>query len=230
MPALAPVTLAAWPPPAPRPALESPIALPVTPNPDFVAPRALPPACDRGQRAPGAVARRVAWSLAAQRIPYSSEDFADCSAMAHRLLDQLVDRCDGATKPTVLEARSAQAIAGWYADQGLLLSISDPLDADEALVPGALAFFGPPGRAEATADDIFHVGVVVSVTRDAVGQVESYRMFHGRRPGKVASVTGWHRRDASPPLGNGTERLVAVAWPGEELRPAGMGAIADAGW
>ena len=214
--------------PAARPALESPIERPVAANPNFRAPRPAPPACDRGQRGVAYVTRRVAGSLAAARIPYSSEEFADCSAMAHRVLDRVEDRCDGIARPTVQEARSAQAIAEWYAAQGLLTTIHEPLDADDALVPGAIAFFGPPGHPAPTLDQVFHIGVVVSVQRDPVGRVESYRMFHGRRPGKVASITGWHRRDAVPPLGNGTEVLLAVAWPGEELMPAGMGAIAEA--
>ncbi len=214
--------------PDPRPALESPIERPVSANPEFRAPRPAPPACDRGQRGVANVTRRVAGSLAAARIPYSSEAFADCSAMAHRVLDRIEDRCDGVARPTVQEARSARAIAGWYADQGLLTTVGGPLDADDALVPGAIAFFGPPGHRAPTLDQVFHIGVVVSVERDPVGRVESYRMFHARRPGKVASITGWHRREAHPPLGNGTEKLVAVAWPGEELMPAGMGAIAEA--
>ena len=234
-PAIAPwgLTLAHFvadpaPRPAHRPALESPIERPVAANLGFRAPRLAPPACDSGQRGVASVTRRVTGRLAAARIPYSSDAFADCSAMAHRVLDSVEERCDGIARPSVEEARSAQAIASWYAAEGLLTTIHEPLDADDALVPGAIAFFGPPGWSAPTLDDVFHIGVVVSVHRDPVGRVESYRMFHGRRPGKVASITGWHRRDASPPLGNGSEVLVAVAWPGEELMPAGMGAIAEA--
>ena len=82
------------------------------------------------------------------------------------------------------------------------------------------------GKVDVPLERIFHIGVVYGVRRDAVGQVESYRLFHGRRPGKVASITNWHRRTSEPPFGNGNEELVAIAWPSPELVPAGMQAVA----
>lgn len=214
-------------PPEVRATLESPVERPVSPNPRFVAPLPPPPACDRGKRSLEDVARRAASTLAAKRIPYNSDLLADCSGMAHRVLETLDNRCDAVDRPTLVEARSAKAMAAWYAERGQLVTVTDPLDADDALVPGAIVFFGPPGRRGVSLDRIFHIGVVYDVQRDELGQVQSYRLFHGRRPGKVASITNWHRRENDPPLGNGNEELVAVAWPSPELMPAGMHAVAE---
>ena len=72
------------------------------------------------------------------------------------------------------------------------------------------------------AEDLFirgtginHVGVVVSVSKDAAGNVTSYELFHGHgRTGKTsASVTNYHQSEPSrpvyPPDGNGREQWVA---------------------
>ena len=210
-----------------RPAITSPVFHTLAANPDLELPLPAPPACDRGRRGLASVARAEAWRLSRQRIPYNSIELSDCSGMAHRWLDALVDRCDGVEKPPVTVARSARALAAWYAHRGRLARVDDPLDVDDALTPGALVFFGAPGRTEVALDEIFHMGMVFGVSRDAVGRVESYRLFHALRPGKVASITRWHRRTSEPPFGNGNERLVAVAWPSAEMMPAGMGAVTE---
>ena len=226
MPAVLSALGPAGPSPEQRAQLESPVERPVSPNPDFLAPLPPPPACDRGRRSIEDVARRASAGLAAERILYDSETLADCSGMTHRVLERLEARCDAIDKPTVHEARSAKAIAAWYAELGQLVAVDSVLDVDDALVPGAIVFFGPPGKVDVPLERIFHIGVVYGVRRDAVGQVESYRLFHGRRPGKVASITNWHRRTSEPPFGNGNEELVAIAWPSPELVPAGMQAVA----
>jgi hypothetical protein len=212
-----------------RPALTTPVFDPVTPNEVFDVPLPPPPACDGGRVEVQAVTRSVARRLAAKRIPYNSDALADCSGMVHRVLEALDARCDDVARPDLTTARSARALAAWYAHQGLLTTVLGPQDADDALTPGALVFFGAPGRADVPLEEIFHVGVVYDVTRNERGEVESYLLFHGRRPGKVASITRWHRRDADPPLGNGREQLVAVAWPSPDLMPAGAALlVADA--
>ncbi len=210
-----------------RPLAESPSLPPVAVNPAFNAPMLPPPACDGGRRELEEVARRVAANLASRRIGYNTQPLSDCSGMALRVLEELDNRCDTVIRPDVDEARSASAIAQWYSERGRLVRVLDPLDADDALVPGAITFYGRPGGGQAGLDDVFHIGIVYEVARDEVGRVTGYRLFHGRQPGKVASITGWHRREASPPLGNGTETLVAVAWPSRDLMPAGMAAVAD---
>jgi len=62
---------------------------------------------------------------------------------------------------------------------------------------------------------INHVGVVVAVEKDDKGVVTNYSLFHGQRPGKIASTTNYHNRkpsrDTYPPYGNGTEQLVGMA-------------------
>lgn len=214
---------------APRPALSTPVFDPIAPNDVFDVPLPPPPACDGGKVEVKAVVQSTARRFAAQRIPYSSEDLADCSGMVHRVLQKMDDRCDDVARPELTVARSAKAMAAWYAQQGKLTTVLDPLDADEALVPGAIAFFGAPGKRDVPLERIFHIGVVYDVQRNDRGEVESYRMFHGRRPGKVASITRWHRRDADPPLGNGDEQLVAIAWPSPDLTPPGADLlVADA--
>jgi hypothetical protein len=215
--------------PAPRPALSTPVFDPIAPNDVFDVPLPPPPACDGGRVEVQAVVQSTARRLAAQRIVYDSATLADCSGMVHRVLEKVEQRCDDVARPELTVARSARAIAAWYAQQGKLTTVLDSIDADEALAPGAIAFFGAPGKVDVPLERIFHIGVVYDVQRNERGEVESYRMFHGRRPGKVASITRWHRRDADPPLGNGNEQLVAVAWPSPDLAPLGADQlVADA--
>jgi hypothetical protein len=206
--------------PAPaRPALSTPVYDPVRVNEIFDVPLPPPPACDGGRTEVRDVVRSLSRSLAAKRILYASDDLADCSGMVHRVLKGMNERCDDIIAPTVHAARSARAIAAWYAQRNQLATVLDPVDADEALVPGAIVFFGPPGRKHPGLDDIFHIAMVYSVARDDVGRVDSYRLFQARRPGKVAGITSWHHRDSDPPLGNGNEVLVAVAWPSPDVTP-----------
>lgn len=216
-------------PEQPRPALYTPVFGPVGPNDHFDVPLPPPPACDGGRVEVQAVTRSVARRLASKRIPYDSATLADCSGMVHRVLEAVDARCDEVARPDLTTARSAKALAAWYAQQGRLTTILGPHDADEALTPGAIVFFGAPGKRDVPLEKIFHIGVVYDVHRDENGEIEYYRMFHGRRPGKVASITRWHRRDADPPLGNGNEELVAVAWPSPDLMPPGADMlVADA--
>lgn len=153
--------------------------------------------------------------LAAQRILYSSEPLSDCSGMVHRVLGGLGEQCAGLDLPEVDDARSAAELATWFSDEGRLVALPQLDDVDRWLVPGTLAFFGRPGRQGLGRVD--HVGVVVEVERDIDGQVQRYAMFHGRQPGKVAGITRWHTRDASPALGNGNDALLGIAFPTPEV-------------
>jgi hypothetical protein len=179
-------------------------------------PAPLPP-CDQGAALPVDVVRSVSGALAARHIPYSSGNLADCSGMAHRVLKSLVSRCEDVLKPTLHEARSAAAMAAWYQGRGRLKRTPD-LDAiDQALVPGAIAFFSAPHSRSKQLNQVHHIGFILEVERDADGKVLSYTMFHGRSPGIPAGITTDHSRSRSPALGNGRESLVAVAYPSAAL-------------
>ncbi len=192
---------------------------PLDPLADFRAP---PPAaaCDDGATTWTAAVAEVAQGLARRRIPYGAGRLADCSGMAHRVLRQLGARCDQLARPPVVVARRARDLARWYEGQGLLHRVAGLADLDEGLQVGDLAFYLAPGRRRGGLDQVFHIGMVVEVERDAAGRVQRYALFHGRRPGKVASITRWHTRDHAVPLGNGRERMIAFAHPRGGAAPA----------
>ncbi len=176
----------------------------------------------------------VAYDLTTQDIAYGVGPLSDCSGILHRLLTGLEDHCPGQTLPGVTDARSARALASWFAQDDRLVPMTSLDEADRWLVPGVIAFFGRPGRTELGRVD--HVGVIVDVERDHDGQVVAYSMFHGRQRGLSAGITHWHRRDASPALGNGNDPLLAIAFPAPQLALAApalggepVAAIAD-GW
>lgn len=170
------------------------------------------PTCDDGLTDVPEVVAATARQLAARHIAYRSQPFSDCSGMFHRVLFALETRCGDVMGPTPDEARSSDAIARWYDEQGSLVRVSSPEQADLFLVPGAIVFFAPPSARNATdLDRIHHVGVVVDVERDEAGRVQSYRIFHGRQPGLTATITAHHTRTNYPPLGNGPDALVAIA-------------------
>lgn len=181
------------------------------PAPDF--------GCDDGAASFHEVVDEVTASLHRRRIPYRSASLADCSGIAHRVLRTVAGRCEGVARPPVRVARRAKDLARWYERQGLLARVTTPHDIDQALTVGSVAFFLAPGRRTGGLDRVFHIGVVTEIERDAQGRIQSYAMFHGRRPGFAASITRWHQRDRSPALGNGTERMVAVAWPADAALP-----------
>ena len=170
-------------------------------------------ACDDGFSSYPDVVVDVARTLHAQRIPYRSDLLADCSGMMHRVLQAAAGRCRDVARPTVRHARRARELARWYEARGTLARVHTPQDIDAALSVGAMAFFLAPGRQQGGLENIFHIGIITEIHRDDLGRVQSYEMFHGRRPGVTASITRWHRRHRVPALGNGTERMIAVAWP-----------------
>lgn len=213
-----------------RLATEKPLALATDPLAPFRLP-APAHACDDGATAWADAVEEVATSLARRRIPYRSGPLADCSGMAHRVLRELGARCESVERPPVRVARRARELARWYEAEGRLARVHALADIDAHLEVGALAFFLAPGRRSGGLDKIFHVGTVVEVERDAEGRVQRYALFHGRRPGKVASITRWHTRDHAVPLGNGRERLVALGFPGgaRALEAVEEAAVADDG-
>lgn len=170
------------------------------------------PVCDGGETDVPEVVAATARQIASRHIAYRSQPMSDCSGIFHRVLSALELRCDDVMGPTPEEARSSDAIARWYDEQGSLARISSPEQADLFLVPGSIVFYAPPTkRAAGDLARVHHVGVVVDVERDEAGRVQSYRVFHGRQPGLTASITNHHTRASSPPLGNGPDPLVAIA-------------------
>lgn len=185
--------------------------------------------CDAGFSPPLEVLSQSAWQLARQRIAYNSQPLSDCSGILHRVLDELRDRCDGAFAPSPEQARSSRDLAAWYQDRGLLIPTPELGDIDRWLAPGAITFYTSP-RSRAV-EHVVHTAVVIDVQRDAQGRVQEITLFHGRSPGKVASFTSTHRRDAEPALGNGREALFAIAYPHPQIArtaPALADGLADA--
>ena len=143
--------------------------------------------------------------------------------------------------------RSSRSVAKWYHDQGRFVPVyydDAPNETDvpaqlleqRALIrPGAVVWFsrGRPVSADGigalfqktgSGSHINHMATVTEVTRDAAGDVISYRMFHGHgraEKGTPSSVTNrqflvWPERllaggtRSYPPLGYWSQRLVGV--------------------
>jgi hypothetical protein len=168
--------------------------------------------------------KSVAQELEAQRISYDPAKLADCSGIFHRFLEGFKDECPGHDLPTPQKNRDARALAKWYQEKGMLTLIYDEAAQQELIKPGAVLFYGYPGKKYKNfkAEELFvrgtgidHVGVVVEVERDAKGKIKNYHLFHGRNPRHPAGITKYHYfkpgRDSYPPLGNGSQQWVAFA-------------------
>ncbi|MCI5168761.1 MAG: hypothetical protein D3903_22380 [Candidatus Electrothrix sp. GM3_4] len=134
--------------------------------------------------------------------------------------------CPDHAYPPLKQYRDSRDIARWYQEHGELVLIKNALKSTRLIRPGMVFFFGHSGSVykNFTVNDLVssragidHLGVVVSVAKNAAGQVTSYRLFHGHgRKGKTkASITNWHKRNPTrtsyPPFGNGRQQLVAAA-------------------
>ena len=202
--------------PQPLPAIEAPAPLDVMPDPV-----AAEGDCDHGRAELPAVIDEITRSLAALDISYREEPLSDCSGITHRVLGGIEARCpDAVVVPPVEEARSSRQLARWYADQSMLVALPSLAEVDAWLVPGAVVFYGRPHHRGLVVDEIQHVAVVTEVERDEAGRVARYTLFEGRKPGTVASFTHAHARGSSPPLGNGDEPLVALAFISDSLAEA----------
>lgn len=154
------------------------------------------------------------------------EKLLDCSGIFHRVSKFISGKCDAYAYPDISSTRDTRALAGWYYDNKNLVIIHDAAQQRNLIKPGTVMFFGKSGqvynnltierlKAPIPNHVIMHVGVVTDVKKDANGDVINYTMFHGRRPGKIASSTYYHKleppRTGFPPLGNWNQQLVAVA-------------------
>ncbi len=171
---------------------------------------------------------KFATNISSQNIMYKSEPLSDCSGMFHRTLQHLNSTCPNYEVPAV-QIRTTKGLAQWYAEKGELIMIKDAKQMAELIKPGAVMFYGTNGkRFSFPADSSFvvtegiqHMGVVVGVDRNDAGEVTNYHLFHGRRTGLVAAITGIEtegkynhlrkEKPRHPSFGNGNQQWVAVA-------------------
>lgn len=147
-------------------------------------------------------------------------DLRDCSGIFHQVLSGIRDSCPHFEGPEAGSSRTTGGIAKWYAAKNQLVLVRKALRQDELIQPGTVLFYGEQNKTyralsqEKTLHKISHLGIVVSVERNRDGSVAHYKLFHGRRPGRSASVT-YHGRSPSskkdPPLGNGGQQWIAAA-------------------
>lgn len=159
---------------------------------------------------------------------YEPEKLSDASGIVHRVLNYLSSISDQTKKPDVNEARYILALAEWYNKQGLLTVINNPMAQRNLIRPGTIMFYGKSGQVYNDLSIerlltpkpnhvIMHVGIVTDMVLDENGKVISYTLFHGRRPGKIASRSYYHTleppRAGYPIFGNWNQQWVAVAHP-----------------
>ena len=158
-------------------------------------------------------------------LRYDSRKLQDCSGIFYQVIRKFKrEYCPNYDYPSVSNARYTRDIAKWYHQRGELVLVHDPYAKSHLIKPGAVMFFGHKNRKYKNfqAKDLFvrgtginHMGVVTSVKLDATGQVVSYQLFHGRRPGRPSKITNFHKRKSTrsyyPPFGNGREQWVAMA-------------------
>ena len=166
----------------------------------------------------------IAQRIQAQKLLYSSHpaDLQDCSGIFHRALEALRKECPDFVGPRSDQARSTRSLGRWFAEHRQWVLVQDALKQDDLIEPGVVLFYGRQGQRyrKVTRKKVFaeiaHMGIVTTVERDASGRVTSYRLFHGRSPGKPAAITAYHTRIPTrrsyPPLGNGNQQWIAAAW------------------
>ena len=137
------------------------------------------------------------------------------------------------TATATAAARTTRGIAKWYSQNGRFTPVYYDRGNRAAVAshrhlirPGAVLWFSrtaPKRSAGLTplfARQINHMGTVISVQRNQNGDVVGYSMYHGRRPGKRATITEKHywdwpraytsRGQSYPPLGYWKQYLVGI--------------------
>ena len=167
--------------------------------------------------------QQIAQRIQAQKIYYNSRELTDCSGIFHRFLREMQKTCEHQDFPSPKKYRSSRDLALWYHERGSLILVSDPLRMSHLIRPGMVMFYGNRGkkfdkfteRDLKNRKEIHHIGIVVSVEKDRTGRVISYKLFHGRSPGKYAAITEYHLLTPSrrnlPPFGNYDQPWVAIA-------------------
>jgi len=141
--------------------------------------------------------------------PYNSAKQADCSGMFHRVLNDIREICPGAVLPTLKNARSSRGLAKWYHDNGDFKIIRNPEQSGHLIQPGMVMFYGysnkPYDLEKITIDElairgtgINHVGIVIHIEKEN-DKVISYRLFHGRTPGKPAEASTLYLKEPNNP-------------------------------
>lgn len=153
----------------------------------------------------------------------------DCSGIFHQIAKKVSTWCEEYQYPLPNEVRDSRSIAGWYHRKNTLIIIEDPLAQRNLIRPGSVMFFGQSGKKYenlipemlyAKSDYsqqgiVGHIGIVTEVKKDTNGDVESYVMMHGRRPGVTAQRSHYHSikppRFGYPILGNWEQQWVGIS-------------------
>jgi hypothetical protein len=183
----------------------------------------------------------VSEALTAQQLPYivGGPLLQDCSGIFLRLTDSLKARIPvlaDKTKyifPNANTHRSSRGIARWYHEHNNLHIVEDGKAEANRIHPGSVMFFantdqqytnmnidllaGPPSGVPKGV--IMHIATVVSVEKDAAGNVIKYTMMHGRNTKNPASPSGGNcdcgattgKQHEKFPFGNWNQQWVAVA-------------------
>ncbi|MEL6670584.1 MAG: hypothetical protein AAFR61_00185 [Bacteroidota bacterium] len=170
--------------------------------------------------------------LEKQRIPYTQSPASalqDCSGIFHRIVQFAQSKCDRNLYPTPEKVRDSRSIARWYHEQGNMVIVQDAKASRNLIKPGSVMFFGRNGQrySNITIEDmtgnakkgirgaIEHIGVVTEVHKDENGDVIGYVMMHGRRPGKHAQRSHYHKieppRLGYPVLGNWNQQWIGIS-------------------
>ena len=167
--------------------------------------------------------------MEAKKLDYDKENpsrLQDCSGIFYQSIQFVASICDQYEYPSHLKERDSRSIAKWYALNGDLTLINDPMAQRDLIRPGSALFFGKSGvkHTSFTKEDLSapypnglvgHIGIVTEIKKGADGHLEGYVMFHGRRPGKTAQRSHYHSieppRSGFPILGNWNQQLLGVA-------------------
>ncbi len=156
------------------------------------------------------------------------EALQDNSGIVHRTLQYLSSLSDEIKIPPVGDYRNSVSIATWYNENSALTVINDALAQRNLIRPGTILFYGKSGQTytNLTLDQlqrkapnrvIQHIGVVIDTDKDDNGDVISYTLLQGSRPGKVAARSYYHSvkppREGFPILGNWNQQWVGIAFP-----------------
>lgn len=213
------------PPPASAPSRSTPTATErlhiSAPAKTPTSPAAYQPSCRQGKQGVPTSLVEITHYWHTRRVMYNSAPLSDCSGMFHRVVQSFQEQCPGYPLPHSARNRTSRQIATWYARHGRFTVVTNPRKQAHLIRPGMVMFYGqngkryaPPALRSPTAMTraIGHLGVIVAVTRDRRGRVQSYHLFHGRRPGKPAAITTYHTRNhPTYPFGNGAEQWIGIA-------------------
>ena len=183
----------------------------------------------------------ISESITAQKLPYivGGPALQDCSGIFLRITDSLRTRIPALADkskyvfPDPNMHRSSRGIARWYHEHGNLHIVEDGKAEANRIHPGSVMFFantdqkysnmnidllaGPPSGVPKGV--IMHIATVVSVEKDAAGNVIKYTMMHGRNTKNPASPSGGNcdcgattgKQHEKFPFGNWNQQWVAVA-------------------